>query len=345
MAKGRLSCQAGTFASSSGHLRSAGPGPESDTCPRARPAGVALPSARLRAWGASAASCRVPTKPWGGRSGGLGACCLRPVSWPNPRAWRMRPSPLARYMARPTPHQPAHHKDHQPGSPRVAAGDDTPQGARDNGLLARRGARPVGVDVTPAQLRTARQCQRQSGIVFPLIEADATDVPLGGASFDLVISECGASLWCDPARWVPKAARLMRPGGRLVFHTTSVLSAMCLPEGSGPAGTELLHPQREVARLHSPRRRRGVSPRPRGLDHHLAPSRFHHRGTPRALCPTGRHRPPLLQPRHRCLGPAMARRGTMGNTPANLSTPESRQPMFGATSPRVLPRGSGPARS
>lgn len=118
--------------------------------------------------------------------------------------------------------------------------------------LARRGARPVGVDVTPVQLRTARQCQRQSGIVFPLIEADATDVPLGGASFDLVISECGASLWCDPARWVPEAARLLRPGGRLVFHTTSVLSAMCLPEGSGPAGTELLHPQREVGRLHSP---------------------------------------------------------------------------------------------
>jgi 2-polyprenyl-3-methyl-5-hydroxy-6-metoxy-1,4-benzoquinol methylase len=59
--------------------------------------------------------------------------------------------------------------------------------------LARRGARPVGVDVTPVQLRTARQCQRQSGIVFPLIEADATDVPLGGASFDRVISECGAS--------------------------------------------------------------------------------------------------------------------------------------------------------
>ena len=31
----------------------------------------------------------------------------------------------------------------------------------------------------------------------------------------------------------------------------------------------------------------------------------------------------------------------MGNTPANLSTPESRQPMFGATSPAVLSRVSG----
>ena len=80
--------------------------------------------------------------------------------------------------------------------------------------LARRGARPVGVDVTPAQLQTARECRHQTGIIFPLIEADAAGVPLPGASFDLVISECGASLWCDPARWIPEAARLLRPGGR-----------------------------------------------------------------------------------------------------------------------------------
>lgn len=121
-----------------------------------------------------------------------------------------------------------------------------------SGWLARRGARPVGVDVTPAQLQTARECQRHTGIIFPLIEADAADVPLPDASFDLAISECGASLWCDPARWVPEAARLLRPGGRLVFHTTSVLSAICLPKDSGPARTELLHPQREVGCLHSP---------------------------------------------------------------------------------------------
>ena len=34
--------------------------------------------------------------------------------------------------------------------------------------LARRGARPVGVDVTPAQLATARRCQEETGVVFPL---------------------------------------------------------------------------------------------------------------------------------------------------------------------------------
>src|SRR4051812_25840654 len=34
--------------------------------------------------------------------------------------------------------------------------------------LARAGARPVGVDVTPAQLDTARRCQEQFGLPFPL---------------------------------------------------------------------------------------------------------------------------------------------------------------------------------
>jgi Methyltransferase domain len=63
-------------------------------------------------------------------------------------------------------------------------------------------------DITPAQLATARRCEQRSGIIFPLIEADAGDVPLPSGSFDLAISECGASLWCNPACWAPQAARL-----------------------------------------------------------------------------------------------------------------------------------------
>jgi SAM-dependent methyltransferase len=118
--------------------------------------------------------------------------------------------------------------------------------------LARRGARPVGLDLTPAQLATARRRQEHFGLPFPLLEADAGHVPLRARRFDLVISECGASLWCDPARWIPEAARILRPGGRLVFHTTSVLLAMCQPGVTGYAGYELLQPQREVSRLQSP---------------------------------------------------------------------------------------------
>lgn len=117
--------------------------------------------------------------------------------------------------------------------------------------LARRGARPVGVDVTPAQLETGRRCQEHFGIRFPLVLADAADSGLPSSSFDLVLSECGASMWCDPARWVPEAARLLRPGGRMVFHTMSPLVMMCLV-GQGPAGEQLVHPQREIARIPSP---------------------------------------------------------------------------------------------
>jgi SAM-dependent methyltransferase len=96
--------------------------------------------------------------------------------------------------------------------------------------LARRGARVVGVDPTPAQLQTARRMQAEFGVEFPLVEAFGEDVPLPDASFDLVHSEYGASIWADPYKWIPEAARLLRPGGRLVFLRNSTLSMLCAPD-------------------------------------------------------------------------------------------------------------------
>ena len=115
--------------------------------------------------------------------------------------------------------------------------------------LARRGARPVGVDVTPAQLDTARRVMADSEIEFPLLEASAEDVPLPDGSFDLAVSEYGASLWCDPERWVPEAARLLRPDGRLVFLTNSMLMILCVPDEPGYATEQLLRPQRDLRRI------------------------------------------------------------------------------------------------
>jgi SAM-dependent methyltransferase len=117
--------------------------------------------------------------------------------------------------------------------------------------LARRGARPVGVDVTPAQLSTARRCQEGTGIVFPLVEASAEDVPLPDASFDLAVSEYGASIWCDPHAWLPEAHRLLRPGGRLWFLRNSTLSILCMPDEGKPTEA-LLRPQRDLGRLEWP---------------------------------------------------------------------------------------------
>jgi SAM-dependent methyltransferase len=113
--------------------------------------------------------------------------------------------------------------------------------------LARRGARPVGVDVTPAQLETARQLQQETRIVFPLLEANAEAVPLPAESFDIAISEYGASIWCDPYRWIPEAARLLRPGGELVFLRNSTLSMLCATL-DGWSET-LQRPQRGLHRL------------------------------------------------------------------------------------------------
>jgi len=96
--------------------------------------------------------------------------------------------------------------------------------------LARRGATVVGVDPTPAQLETARRLQGETGIEFPLVEAAAESVPLPDASFDLAVSEYGASLWAVPERWIAEAARLLRPGGRLVFMTNSNIAIICSPD-------------------------------------------------------------------------------------------------------------------
>ena len=139
-----------------------------------------------------------------------------------------------------------------------------------------------------------------------------------------MISECGASLWCDPARWVPEAARLLRPGGRLVFHTTSLLAAICAPEGLGPAGRELQHPNRRWPPCG--RRAGGVQFHPGHGDsiEALRTAGFTIETLLELYAPPDQQ-PPLLRLRHRFLGPAMARRRTMGSTPTRLNTHLSRQ--------------------
>src|SRR6185437_2010299 len=96
-----------------------------------------------------------------------------------------------------------------------------------SGWLSRAGARPVGVDISREQLATARAMQTEFGLRFPLLLADAERLPLADSVFDLAVSEYGASLWCDPYRWIAEAARVLRPGGRLVFLRRSPLFGLC----------------------------------------------------------------------------------------------------------------------
>jgi ubiquinone/menaquinone biosynthesis C-methylase UbiE len=70
----------------------------------------------------------------------------------------------------------------------------------------------------------------QFGLGLDFIEANVEDVPLPDASFDLAFLEYGASIWCDPYRWVPEAARLLRPGGELAFICNTDMLQVCSPD-------------------------------------------------------------------------------------------------------------------
>jgi len=77
--------------------------------------------------------------------------------------------------------------------------------------------RYVGVDLSPSMLRRARKhaaARGLSGIDF--IEADATELPLPSAAADLFFSFWGLHCFGDPAAAIAEAARILKPGGRLV---------------------------------------------------------------------------------------------------------------------------------
>jgi SAM-dependent methyltransferase len=113
---------------------------------------------------------------------------------------------------------------------------------------ARRGARVVGIDNSPAQLTTARTLQREHDLHFELHLGNAERTPFPDSTFDLTISEYGASIWCDPSLWIPEAARLLRPGGHLIFMRNSTLLMMCEPR-TGTATNTLLRSQFDLRRL------------------------------------------------------------------------------------------------
>jgi len=119
--------------------------------------------------------------------------------------------------------------------------------------MARRGARVTGIDNSDQQLETARRLSRTHGLALDLIHGNAEAVPRPDASFDFAISEYGACLWADPERWVPEAARLLRPGGQLVFLTNAFLLSLCVPEDENEAaGPMLLRPEFGMGRTEWP---------------------------------------------------------------------------------------------
>ena len=96
--------------------------------------------------------------------------------------------------------------------------------------LAARGERPVGFDLSASQLGHACERVRASGARVPLVLGDAEHLPFTDSSFDLVFCDHGAMGFADPARTIPEAARVLRPGGRLAFCMTTPWLFVCWDE-------------------------------------------------------------------------------------------------------------------
>ena len=106
---------------------------------------------------------------------------------------------------------------------------------------SKQGAAPVGIDPTWEQLRGALTFQREFDRRFPLVMAAGEALPFRDESFDVVLSEYGAAIWSDPYRWIPEAARVLRPGGDLMFLVNATLLMLCAPDEDGvPASDRLL---------------------------------------------------------------------------------------------------------
>ena len=96
-------------------------------------------------------------------------------------------------------------------------------------VLARDGARCVGLDQSRRQLRHARTKGQIAGTRVPLVAGSATAIPLRSGCFDVVFCDHGAMSFCDPHETVPEVARVLRPGGILAFGISTLLRLLCFP--------------------------------------------------------------------------------------------------------------------
>ena len=122
--------------------------------------------------------------------------------------------------------------------------------------LTQKGARVTAFDNSPVQLATCRRFQEEFGVAFPTNQASAglfDPAVFPDASFDLVLSEYAGLTWADPYRTVPECARLLRPGGRLVFLKIGVLLEVCWEIGAEAAGDELLLDYFSLHRMEDPK--------------------------------------------------------------------------------------------
>lgn len=91
----------------------------------------------------------------------------------------------------------------------------------------------TGVELSPKMLEIARRRARESGIEADLRVGDAQHLPFPDASFDTVVATLALCTIPDDRRAVTEAARVLRPGGRLLLleHVRSPLLPVRVLQG------------------------------------------------------------------------------------------------------------------
>jgi SAM-dependent methyltransferase len=113
-------------------------------------------------------------------------------------------------------------------------------------LAAQAGARVTAIDLTPKMVELGRARTEAEGLEVTWLVADATDLDLPDASFDLVASVFGAMFAPDPTAVARELARVLRPGGTLAlanYGRAGFLGALSRRiERLGPPSTEPYSP-------------------------------------------------------------------------------------------------------
>lgn len=109
---------------------------------------------------------------------------------------------------------------------------------------ARKGVRLLSSDLSSAVVDVARRAAAERGLnAIEFLVLDAQDLDMPSASVDAVVCRWGYMLMEDPAAALRETARVLRPGGRLVFSVwgdparnpwTTIDGAVCAHVGYAP---------------------------------------------------------------------------------------------------------------